>query len=396
MTIRRHTLTANGTFLARPFRVLALAMAAYLGGLAVPSFGQGTFTVGVTVQTQLTEHIVQTITGPDSCSPGTTTSDDLTWAPLLDFQHNPVSLQKTNGKWIPASWVYSDYIQNLYADLTPTSAFTVQLTAAGTVISAGAGAGTVDILPLVGTGYATTAETLDLNTGEFNNTTVWTLTDGSCAEQFSDTTSGVLQITLIPSTPQSGLAAFNPFGCVADPLLCAAPLSAVPSALNPTTILASPQATSLATDGQSAVVLSFTSGAPDPVTFSVAATGAVGGAPIGSLSKFDPNYLNGPSLSANRTLTLPDIAYTTSDNGWKLYVLCDPLGARRHAHQSSSRHDRLGSTANGHGHPGRFACRRSFDPGAASFASGSRNLELAEDLAANGRVACLELSTADR
>ena len=92
------------------------------------------------------------------------------------------------------------------------------------------------------------------------------------------------------STPvNSSFAPLNPFAFYA-----ARPQA--PPTLNMASTLGLPAATSLAADGESAVVLAYQSKSPQPVTFTLLANST--GQPAGSLGQFDPNYLASPSPQA--------------------------------------------------------------------------------------------------
>ncbi len=69
-----------------------------------------------------------------------------------------------------------------------------------------------------------------------------------------------------------------------------------PPTLDVPAVLSSPPATSLAADGESAVVLAYQSTSPQPVAFALSAsgTGLPPGAVVGSLGPFDPDYLANP------------------------------------------------------------------------------------------------------
>jgi probable HAF family extracellular repeat protein len=86
------------------------------------------------------------------------------------------------------------------------------------------------------------------------------------------------------------LTTLNPFASYAA-------VGQAPQTINASTVLNSPAATSLAADGESAVVLAYQSTSSQPVTFSVSAsgTGLTSGTALGSLGQFDPNYLSNPS-----------------------------------------------------------------------------------------------------
>lgn len=92
----------------------------------------------------------------------------------------------------------------------------------------------------------------------------------------------VLTPVTLPAGPSS-LSVLNPF----------APFAAsrqAPPTLTLPAVLSSPAATSLAADGESAVVLAYQSTSPQPVTFTLP-----GG---GTLGPFDPNYLAAPNPPA--------------------------------------------------------------------------------------------------
>ena len=93
---------------------------------------------------------------------------------------------------------------------------------------------------------------------------------------------------LTPGT--SLLTVLNPFAPYAV-------FEEAPPTLDVPTVLAAPTATSLAADGESAVVAAFKSKSPQPVTFALSATGTaqLSGAGVGSLGQFDPNYLAYPN-----------------------------------------------------------------------------------------------------
>ena len=78
----------------------------------------------------------------------------------------------------------------------------------------------------------------------------------------------------------------NPFALYTSP-------ATAPATLDASTVLNSPSATSLAADGESAVVLAYQSKSPQPVTFALSANST--GLPVGSLGQFDPNYLANPN-----------------------------------------------------------------------------------------------------
>jgi len=84
---------------------------------------------------------------------------------------------------------------------------------------------------------------------------------------------------------------------VLNPLAPYAQNRQAPPTLTVPGVLNSPTATSLAADGESAVVLAYQSKSPQPVTFAVSARGAgiTSGTAVGSLGQFDVNYLAHPS-----------------------------------------------------------------------------------------------------
>ena len=85
----------------------------------------------------------------------------------------------------------------------------------------------------------------------------------------------------------SSLYAVNPFVSYVSHQLA-------PGILDSKTVMNSPVATSLAADGQSAVVLVYQSSSVQPVTFTLVA----GGSAAASLAPFDPTYLSAPSPPA--------------------------------------------------------------------------------------------------
>jgi hypothetical protein len=88
-----------------------------------------------------------------------------------------------------------------------------------------------------------------------------------------------------------------------NPFAPYAALQQAPSTLDVPTVLNAPPATSLAADGESAVVLAYQSKSTLPVTFAVSETFAISasgtglntGTAVGSLGQFDPNYLANPN-----------------------------------------------------------------------------------------------------
>jgi probable HAF family extracellular repeat protein len=62
-------------------------------------------------------------------------------------------------------------------------------------------------------------------------------------------------------------------------------------------------ATSLAADGESAVVLSYKSTSPQPVTFTLTATGVPPGKAVGALGPYDPSYLANPNPPQGASMT---------------------------------------------------------------------------------------------
>jgi len=92
---------------------------------------------------------------------------------------------------------------------------------------------------------------------------------------------------------KSSLTILNPF----------APYAAnrqLPPTLDVPTVLNAPKAVRLAADGQSAVVLSYQSNSPAPVTFALSG-GSSSSANIGSMAQFDPNYLAKPNPATGNT-----------------------------------------------------------------------------------------------
>jgi pimeloyl-ACP methyl ester carboxylesterase len=96
--------------------------------------------------------------------------------------------------------------------------------------------------------------------------------------------------SLVPDSPACSLTIINPFAPYA-------PLQQAPPILDVQTVVNSPLATSLAADGESAVVLVYQSSSSQPVTFNVSAsgTGLSAGSVVGSLGPFDPEYLAIPN-----------------------------------------------------------------------------------------------------
>ena len=99
-------------------------------------------------------------------------------------------------------------------------------------------------------------------------------------------------------TPAGGLTIVNPFANYAQ--TAQAPPS-LPMPDNIQVVTGSAKATSLAADGQSAVVLAFQSKSSQPVTFSLSAsgTGLAAGVNVGSMGTFDPQYLVNPNPQYN-------------------------------------------------------------------------------------------------
>jgi hypothetical protein len=92
---------------------------------------------------------------------------------------------------------------------------------------------------------------------------------------------------------------------VLNPFAPYAALQQAPSILDVPTVLNAPQATSLAADGKSAVVLAYQSKSAQTVTFDLSSSGGVSaGTAVGSLSLFDPNYLAVPNPPGDLTQSL--------------------------------------------------------------------------------------------
>ena len=106
----------------------------------------------------------------------------------------------------------------------------------------------------------------------------------------ADTASGATHAFLYGSP--SPISILNPFSPDAV-------LPRGPSSLDVQTVLTSVPATSLSADGDSAVVLAYRSGSPQPVTFSLSAGITVEPGAAGSLGPWDPNYLVNPVPAGN-------------------------------------------------------------------------------------------------
>ena len=197
-----------------------------------------------------------------------------------------------NGRWIPVGYSYTGPNPIIQNDQNFTTSG-LQLSADGIVRI------TFNLysLSLVGNGTVSNdeIETINLNNGTYaRHYTV----DGqsSCGSiggvglsHLTRDDIAILPIALVPFNGSGFLGITNPsassvlFGSLPGPIA----LKDVPNALG---------ATSLASDGQSAVALVFTTrDAKDSVTFTIAAPSGVT-APFGSLSQFDPNYLTSPSI----------------------------------------------------------------------------------------------------
>ena len=102
----------------------------------------------------------------------------------------------------------------------------------------------------------------------------------------------------------SFLSVLNPYANYPG-LGLAPPVLTVPGSVP--AVLSSATANSLAADGQSAVVLAYQSSSSLPVTFAVSASGTwlLPGAAVGSLGRFDPNYLAHPSPPTGNAQTYP-------------------------------------------------------------------------------------------
>ena len=109
----------------------------------------------------------------------------------------------------------------------------------------------------------------------------------------------------------SVLTVVNPF---ADPATrqVSPPTLTMPASL--ATVLSSPPATSLAADGESAIVLAYQSRSPQPVTFTLSTPGIALpiGKSAGSLARFDPNYLAAYSLNVTVVPRTGELGYLTT------------------------------------------------------------------------------------
>ncbi len=120
---------------------------------------------------------------------------------------------------------------------------------------------------------------------------------------------------LVPSS----LTILNPFASFASQQLA-------PPTLDMPTVLSSPPATSLAADGESAVVLVYQSTSSEPVTFDLISEWAG----VGALGEFDPSYLATPSPvgggGQNNEITVTNPTYGPDANGnyWFLALLWAP------------------------------------------------------------------------
>ncbi len=149
----------------------------------------------------------------------------------------------------------------------------------------------------------------------------WTISDAVCTQ--GSYNGGPAEY--VELTPQTALSVVNPFADYAIPDPEQAPPTLVVSAVQ-----YAPPATSLAADGQSAVVLVYHSQSSQQVTFALAAggTGLEPTAGIGSLGPFDPNYLANPSPPGGSvqsyTVATPTYGPDAAGNYWFLALLWSP------------------------------------------------------------------------
>ena len=127
----------------------------------------------------------------------------------------------------------------------------------------------------------------------------------------------------IGATGSSLLTVLNPFAPYASN-------RQAPPILNMLDVLSSPQATCLAADGESAVVLEYKSTSPQPTTFAFTATaaGLPSGTAVGSLGQFDPNYLVNPNPTSGGAdsyqVNTPTYGPDAGGNYWFLALLWGP------------------------------------------------------------------------
>lgn len=150
-------------------------------------------------------------------------------------------------------------------------------------------------------------------------------------EENGDSANGELAVSTVTINgraavnPGSSLSALNPYALYAARKLA-------PPTLDLSTVLSSPAATSLAADGQSAVVLVYESTSSVPVTFSVSGSGngLASGATVGTIAPFDPGYLESPNPAAGSSQSLSVLPYNCDQFGncTFLALLWGPLQCR--------------------------------------------------------------------
>ncbi len=138
---------------------------------------------------------------------------------------------------------------------------------------------------------------------------------------FTVTSRGTVTVDITVTT--GGISVLNPFAPYAG-------LHEAPPTLAMDDVLNAPAATSVAGDGESAVVLSYKSTSSQPVTFDVLANGIglSAGTAVGSLGPFDSNYLASPNPASGNvqdyTVTAPTYGPDAAGNYWFLALLWAP------------------------------------------------------------------------
>ncbi len=123
-----------------------------------------------------------------------------------------------------------------------------------------------------------------------------------------------------PSPGNTLLTIMNPFSQYAI-------FGLAPPVLDVRTVLSSPPATSVAADGQSAVVLVYRSKSSQPVEFGVSTSSTESSGSVGSLGSFDPNYLVNPNPASGNALTLPVNAPASGPDAAGVYTFLALLWA---------------------------------------------------------------------
>jgi len=124
---------------------------------------------------------------------------------------------------------------------------------------------------------------------------------------------------LTPGNSPGILTVLNPFLSYTSPAVA-------PPTLDVPTVMSSRAASSLAADGESAVVLTYQSNSPLPVTFALSA-GLTPGTAVGSLGPFDPNYLVNPVPVTSNSQTYQVTTPTSGPDAAGKYVFLALLWA---------------------------------------------------------------------